>query len=481
MTIPVGPPAAGNRPAPDAGGGTDPVSWLIIGLAIAAAVILGVTLTSTPAAENAAAPAAAVQSGETVTQAVRIEGMAYHPDRVEVPAGSRLVLELVNGDNQPHDLTLNGFTTDLIGPGESATLDAGVFSADTEGWCTVAGHRSQGMVFDVVVTGAAPEPPAAAADPGHAAHAGTGQAGGANPFAEAPGPAARMSAELSDEAWLDPALAPAPGGTVHELEFSVTEEVREVAPGHRQSQWLFNGQAPGPTLRGRVGDTFRITLVNDGSMGHSVDFHAGEVSPDAPMATIAPGESLVYEFVARRWGIWMYHCATAPMSLHIANGMAGAVIIDPPAGAGGLDEVDHEYALVGHEIFLGPEESGADADRVNAGEYDLTGFNGFPNQYDLRPVEVAAGDRVRIWVLNVGPDNPLSFHIVGAIFDTVFSEGEYSVRNGIEQGTGAQALPLLPAQGGFVEVTFDEPGTYTFVNHIMTDAEKGQHGTIVVR
>src|SRR5699024_3951430 len=134
-----GPPAAGNRPAPDAGGGTDPVSWLIIGLAIAAAVILGVTLTSAPAAENAAAPAAAVQSGETVTQAVRIEGMAYHPDRVEVPAGSRLVLELVNGDNQPHDLTLNGFTTDLIGPGESATLDAGVFSADTEGWCTVAG------------------------------------------------------------------------------------------------------------------------------------------------------------------------------------------------------------------------------------------------------------------------------------------------------------------------------------------------------
>lgn len=477
MTIPVGPPTSGNRPAPVAGKNTDRVSWLVIGLAIAAVVILGVTLTSSPGTERASSPAAVAQSGETVTESIRIEGMSYHPNRVEIPAGSRLILELVNEDNQPHDLTLNGYTTELIAPGEAVTFDAGVFTADTEGWCTVAGHRAQGMVFDVVVTGGTAAPPAAAAT-GHDMHAGTGQSDGANPFAEVPGPAARLSAELDEQAWFDPVLEPAPTGTVHELEFSVTEEVREVAPGHRQAQWLFNGQAPGPTLRGKVGDTFRITLRNDGTMGHSVDFHAGEVSPDAPMATIAPGESLVYEFVARRWGIWMYHCATAPMSLHIANGMAGAVIIDPPAG---LDAVDHEYALVGHEIFLGPEGTGADAERVNAGQYDLTGFNGFPNQYDLRPIEIDAGQRVRIWVLNVGPDNPISFHIVGAIFDTVFSEGRYTVRDGLDEATGAQVLPLLPAQGGFVEVTFDEPGTYTFVNHIMTDAEKGQHGSIIVR
>ncbi|QGU04349.1 multicopper oxidase domain-containing protein [Corynebacterium comes] len=477
MTLPVGPPTSGHRPPPETAKDSDWVSWLVIGLAIAAVVVLGVTLTTNTGAERASAPAAVAQSGDTVTETIRIEGMSYHPNRVEIPAGSRLVLELSNEDNQPHDLTLNGFTTELIGPGETATFDAGVFTADTEGWCTVAGHRAQGMIFNVVVTGAAAGP-AATAGPGHDMPAGTGQVSGGNPFAEVPGPATRLSADLGDEAWFDPVLGPAPTGTVHELEFNVTEKIREVAPGHRQVQWLFNGQAPGPTLRGRVGDTFRITLRNDGTMGHSVDFHAGEVSPDAPMATIAPGESLVYEFVARRWGIWMYHCATAPMSLHIANGMAGAVIIDPPAG---LDDVDHEYALVGHEIFLGPEDTGADADRVSAGRYDLAGFNGFPNQYDLRPIEINAGERARFWVLNVGPDNPLSFHIVGAVFDTVFSEGEYSVRNGLADSTGAQALPLLPAQGGFVEVTFEEPGTYTFVNHIMTDAEKGQHGSIIVR
>ncbi|RSZ66175.1 hypothetical protein EAH68_01080 [Corynebacterium hylobatis] len=471
MTIPVGAPATEPRPEHGPEAQTGWASWLVIGLAIAAVIVLGVTLTTGPGTQRAQAPAEVTQTGETITQAIRIDGMSYHPNRVEIPAGSRLVLELVNGGNQPHDLTLNGFTTELIDPGESATFDAGVFTADTQGWCTIAGHRAQGMVFNVVVTGAT-DVPAQAITPGSSPTPET------NPFVDVPSPATRLAAELPEGAWYDPALPPAPTGTVHELAFTVTEEIREVAPGHQQAQWLFNGQAPGPTLRGRVGDTFRITLTNHGTMGHSIDFHAGEVSPDAPMATISPGESLVYEFVARRWGIWMYHCATAPMSLHIANGMAGAVIIDPPAG---LDEVDHEYTLLAHEIFLGQRDTGADAERVNAGRHDLTGFNGYPNQYDLRPLEITAGQRVRFWVLNVGPDNPLSFHIVGAVFDTVFSEGSYSVRAGLGESTGAQVLPLLPAQGGFVEVTFEEPGTYTFVNHIMTEGERGQHGTIIVR
>lgn len=475
MTIPVGPPGPTTRqPDPDTGGGW--ASWLILGLAIAAVVILGVTLTTAPSTREAGPVASG--SADTVTREVRIEGMAYIPDRIEVPAGAHLVIELHNDDDQPHDLSLNGVKTELIDPGDSATLDAGEIAGDTEGWCTVAGHRSQGMLLDVVVTdtdtgtgtGTTASPTG-----GHEDHR---AAPGAAPVAEVPTSADRLNHDVTDAVFHDAVLPPAPASTIHELDLTVTEEVREVAPGHRQVQWLFNGQAPGPTLRGRVGDTFRITLTNDGSMGHSVDFHAGEVSPDAPMATINPGESLVYEFVARRSGIWMYHCATAPMSLHIANGMAGAVIIDPP---GGLDEVDREYALIAHEVFLGPETTGADADRVTAGAYDLTAFNGFPNQYDSRPIELTAGQRARFWVLNVGPDNPVSFHIVGGIFDTVFTEGAYPVRGGLGEGTGAQVLPLLPAQGGFVEVTFDEPGTYTFVNHIMTDAEKGQHGTIIVR
>ena len=104
MTIPVGPPTSGDRPAPVAEKNTDRVSWLVIGLAIAAVVILGVTLTSSPGAERASSPAAVAQSGETVTETIRIEGMSYQPNRVEIPTGSRLVLELVNEDNQPHEI-----------------------------------------------------------------------------------------------------------------------------------------------------------------------------------------------------------------------------------------------------------------------------------------------------------------------------------------------------------------------------------------
>ncbi|TNL99867.1 hypothetical protein FHE74_01405 [Corynebacterium tapiri] len=266
-----------------------------------------------------------------------------------------------------------------------------------------------------------------------------------------------------------------PEGEVHDIEWTITHEQREVAPGHTQEVWLFDGQFPAPTLTGRVGDTFRITLHNQTPMAHSIDFHAGEITPDEAMGQIPAGESHTYEFVAHRAGIWMYHCGTHPMSLHIANGMAGAMVIHPREG---LPPVDAEYVLVGHQLFLGPSDTGAREEDVNAGTHQLTAFNGYPNQYDLDPWHAKTGDTVRIWVLNLGPSSDLSFHVVGEIFDTVWSEGHYAIRDA--KDTGAQVLPLMPAQGGFVELTFNAPGKYAMVNHVMTDAEKGQHGIIAV-
>ena len=125
--------------------------------------------------------------------------------------------------------------------------------------------------------------------------------------------------------------------------------LREVAPGVTQHLWLYNGSLPGPTLRGRVGDRFVITLVNEGSIGHSIDFHAGALAPDRPMRTIEPGETLTYRFTATRAGIWMYHCSTMPMSAHIANGLFGAVVIEPRD----LPPVDRSYVLVQSELYLG--------------------------------------------------------------------------------------------------------------------------------
>ena len=171
----------------------------------------------------------------------------------------------------------------------------------------------------------------------------------------------------------------------------------------------------------------------------------------------------------------MYHCGTMPMSMHIANGMFGAVIIDPP----GLPQVDREFVLVQSEGYLGARGETADAAKIAAGTPDIVTFNGYPMQYDHHPLQARSGDRVRMWVVDAGPNEPSSFHVVGGQFDTVYQEGRYLLRN--SRDSGSQALGLLPAAGGFVEFEVDEPGHYPFVSHIMSDAERGAHGILHVR
>ncbi len=292
-----------------------------------------------------------------------------------------------------------------------------------------------------------------------------------------------MAKWKTSSAAYDPVLPPLTDEKVRRATLTVREEKLEVAPGVTQTRWTYNGSSIGPTLHGRVGDTFEITLVNHGSMGHSIDFHASELAPDGPMRTIEPGESLVYRFTAKRSGIWMYHCATMPMATHIAAGMAGAVVIEPE----GLPSVDRSYLMVQSEIFLGAQGDPVNADKVMAEQPDAVVFNGHANQYVDHPLEARVGERVRIWVLDAGPNRPSSFHVVGGQFDTVYKEGTYLLRNGRgpldPPGTttgGSQALDLAAAQGGFVELSFPEPGRYPVVNHVMVDAERGARGIVEV-
>jgi len=213
---------------------------------------------------------------------------------------------------------------------------------------------------------------------------------------------------------------------VHRRTLTVREVERAVAPGVRQRLWTYDGTAPGPTLHGRIGDTFVITLVNHGSMGHSVDFHAGTLAPDRPMRTIAPGQSLTYRFTATKAGIWLYHCASMPMDAHIASGMFGAVVIDPPH----LPPVAHSYVLVQSELYLGPQGGTVNLAKLNAERPDEVVFNGYADQYDHAPLTAKVGQRVRSGVLDAGPDRPTSLHVVGGQFDTVYEEGSYRLRRG---------------------------------------------------
>lgn len=439
-----------------------------LGVAAAGLGVVVLTAAAAVAADPAAVgvatapPAQVAATGQTTAVEVHVEGMRYVPDFIEVPAGNRLVITVVNTGSDHHDLVLsNGTGTPRLAIGETAVLDAGVVGADLDGWCSVAGHRQMGMTLGVRAVGAAPS----GMHPGH--HDATPTSVPADDVARSLSakPGAGFAAR-------DPVLAAATPD--HRITLPVAEVEREVSPGITQRLWTFGGSAPGPTLRGKVGDVFEVTLINDGTIGHSIDFHAGALAPDVPMRTIQPGQQLVYRFTATRAGVWMYHCSTMPMSVHIANGMFGAVVIDPPD----LPPIDREYLLVQSEYYLGPPGGEVDAVKVAAEKPDLVVFNGYANQYDHAPLTARVGERVRIWVLAAGPNRGTSFHVVGGQFDTVWSEGDYRLRPG---PGGAQALGLSAAQGGFVELSFDQPGRYPFVSHAMVDAERGAHGIIEVR
>jgi nitrite reductase (NO-forming) len=163
-----------------------------------------------------------------------------------------------------------------------------------------------------------------------------------------------------------------------------------------------------------------------------------------------------------------------PMSAHIANGLFGAVVIEPA----GLPRVDRSYLLVQSELYLGAAGGEVDADKVAAEDPDLVVFNGYANQYDHQPLTARVGERLRLWVLDAGPSRATSFHVVGGQFDATYAEGAWLLRPGSEGGS--QSLALGPSQGGFVELTLDEPGDYPFVSHVMVDAERGAHGILRV-
>jgi nitrite reductase (NO-forming) len=416
--------------------------------------------TSGPAVASGAGTGGAAA---TRTVDITLANMRVRPARIEVAEGTALRLKVTNKDAQRHDLKVeDGPATPLLARGDSRILDLGSVTEDREAWCTLPGHRAAGMTLDIVVKDSAGE--STDGHHGHTSRAGSGSGG------------LDLSADFS-RGWepRSAELAPAAGGKVREIELHAAHTTVEVAPGVKQQMWTFGGTAPGPTLRGQVGDVFEITLVNDDvGMGHGIDFHAGALAPDRPMRTLDPGERLVYRFRAEKAGAWLYHCSTAPMLQHMGNGMYGAVIIDPP----GLKKVDHEYVLVSSELYLGTPGSTAQVTKMRANTPDAWAFNGIASQYAKKPLTVKAGDRARFWAVAAGPSDGIAFHIVGTVFDTVYKEGAYLLKP--DQPGGAQVLDLAPAQGGFVETTFPEAGHYSFVDHDMRHAESGAHGVVEV-
>jgi nitrite reductase (NO-forming) len=194
------------------------------------------------------------------------------------------------------------------------------------------------------------------------------------------------------------------------------------------------------------------------------------------MVEIKPGETFTYTFTADYAGVWMYHCGTAPALMHIANGMFGMVIVEPK---GGLPKVDKELAFVQSEWYLGAQGQTADYAKADAAAPapDFVVFNGVANQYKDNPISVPTKGRVRIFVLDAGPNIDSSFHVVGTIFDTVIKEG-IVLERGNAGGWGSQAVDLAPAQGAIIELSPQEDGMYPFVTHAFNFFDKGAVGIL---
>jgi nitrite reductase (NO-forming) len=440
---------------------SDPRAGIVMLLApvvvVIATLAVSILVVAVQASSDDDGGGAAPAAGEPVVAEVEMGDLSLEPSSIDVPVGAELVLRVTNGGTLAHDLKLEGGETGtaLLDPGATEEVSLGVIEHSTEAWCTIPGHKEAGMVLAVNVIG----------------EAAAGGGGGGAP-SEPTGASIDFAAEPApDFVPFDPTLQPAPGGTEHAITLHATETVIEVAPGVTQELWTFNDQVPGPILRGRVGDIFTITLVNDGKLGHSIDFHASKVAWNDEMRTIQPGESLTYQFQAKYAGIFMYHCGTAPALHHIGNGMFGALIVDPP----NLPPVDHEYLFVQSELYLGDDGAPGDLTKMQGEAWDAVVFNEYVNQYQHAPIRVEPGQRIRAWVLDAGPSENSAFHIVGTVFDTVYKEGSYLLQPDARQG-GSQVLDLQPAQGGFVEFTFDEAGLYLMVTHKFANVGKGALG-----
>ncbi|MGH7355013.1 MAG: multicopper oxidase domain-containing protein, partial [Candidatus Rokuibacteriota bacterium] len=294
---------------------------------------------------------------------------------------------------------------------------------------------------------------------------------------------------VSTTATLKP-LDPAP---VKEVRLDTVHKIIEIAPGVKFSAWTFADQVPGPTIRARVGDRIRFTMTNRSAeavpgvrltaapMMHSMDFHAAMVSPQDKYRSIAPGQTIEFEFTANYPGVFMYHCGTPMILEHIASGMYGAVVVEPRGGY--PTKADREYVIVQSEFYTKPDPDRRkadgvplhvlDGDRLREARPSYTVFNGVHNGMVKKPLPAKAGERVRLYVLNVGPSRSSSFHVVGTIFDRVWMEG-----NPDNQFRGMQTVLLGSSNSAIVEFMIPEDGAYIMVDHHFANASQGAIGLI---
>ncbi len=273
-----------------------------------------------------------------------------------------------------------------------------------------------------------------------------------------------------------PTVAPPVQRTTPAL-VTVEIEAREVTAlldeGIAYTFWTFGGTVPGPMIRVRQGDTVELTFKNAANSQHvhSIDLHAvTDPGGGARVTQVPPGGQATFRFKALNPGVYVYHCATPTVAQHIANGMYGLIVVEPPEG---LPPVDREFYVMQGELYLQGARSEPGLRQFSLAKLleerpDYVLFNGGARALTgERALRARVGETVRLFFGVGGPNLTSSFHIIGEIFDRVYPEGATEPVRNVQ-------TTLVPAGGAtIVEFRLDYPGTYTLVDHSLGRLEKG--------
>ncbi|EMS1740515.1 nitrite reductase, copper-containing [Neisseria gonorrhoeae] len=265
------------------------------------------------------------------------------------------------------------------------------------------------------------------------------------------------------------------------VKMETVEKTMKMDDGVEYRYWTFDGDVPGRMIRVREGDTVEVEFSNNPSstVPHNVDFHAATGQGGGAAATFtAPGRTSTFSFKALQPGLYIYHCAVAPVGMHIANGMYGLILVEPKEG---LPKVDKEFYIVQGDFYTKGKKGAQglqpfDMDKAVAEQPEYVVFNGHVGAIaGDNALKVKAGETVRMYVGNGGPNLVSSFHVIGEIFDKVYVEGGKLINENVQS-------TIVPAGGSaIVEFKVDIPGSYTLVDHSIFRAfNKGALGQLKV-
>jgi nitrite reductase (NO-forming) len=466
-----------------------PIPTAVALIFVAAPFIGSVGATAINKQVSAAPQAVATAAAGAVQKVVLKTGMAngkmvYIDDKGAVnpvlrgKVGDTIEITVSSGEGAEHDIVFEGLDakspkfTGKTGPVKLTVklTQSGKFTY----YCSIPGHRQIGMEGTLEVSG--PADSSAAAKPAKAATTVLGAAT-SNPIA----PAAANAVSVAQ----DPNAVPKPIGArapqLVKYSIETVELEGKLDDGTTFTYWTFGRKVPGPMLRVKKGDTVEVKLTNNPNSKavHSIDLHAVTGGMGGGEHTqVAPGETKTITFKALNPGLYVYHCATPSVAHHISAGMYGMILVEPEKGLPKVDKefyvmqgdlyTNHAFGTKGHHEYS-PEKA---ADELPS--YYL--FNGAVGALTKEHnMTVKTGETARIYFGVGGPNKVSSFHLIGEIFDRVYSEG---ATNTIKQNV---QTTLVPAGGAtMVEVKFEYPGKYLLVDHALSRAGKGGAAAIQV-